>query len=94
MLSLKKSLLPFLCAMLSASVMGQIPVPDRENKANPYSGNPGVRLSESPEESDARQTFVENRVFSDLFGTGLPSFFREGDWRIRLNPKLGDFFDE
>lgn len=79
---------------LSSTLQGQIPVPDRENRGNPYSGNPSVRHPETDEETEAREAFVGGRVYSDLFGTGLPSFFREGNWRIRLNPKLGDFFED
>ncbi len=81
-------------ASLGSMLVGQTPLPYGENDRNPYVGNPSMRLSETAEETEARETFVEDRVYSDLFGTGLPSFFREGTWRLRLNPKMGDFIDK
>ncbi|MCB1122662.1 MAG: hypothetical protein KJT03_14005 [Verrucomicrobiae bacterium] len=84
----------FLLFLQALVVCGQVPVPDRDNRANPFSGNPLQSDTPSPEEEGARGRLVQNRVFGDLFGTGLPSFFTEGDLRLRLNPKLGDFFED
>ena len=86
-----------LLILLSTSILlvGQeVPVPNRVNRGNPYSGNPNQRVEETAEQTEARNTFVDNRVFSDLFETGLPSFFRKGNYRLRLNPKFGDFFED
>ena len=90
-----KRVSPLLIFLSTAILLvGQVPVPDRDNRGNPYSGNPNQLPGETAEEAEARDSFVDNRVYSDLFGTGLPSFFREGNSRIRLNPKFGDFFDD
>lgn len=84
----------FLFLLPLVSLPAQVPVPDRDNRANPYSGNPLHPDNPAFEETDARGRLVQSRVFGDLFETGLPSFFREGDLRLRLNPKLGDFLDD
>lgn len=70
-----------------------VPVPDRDNRSNPYSGNPN-RDADEASDREIRNTVVTPRMYSDTFSTALPAIFREGDWRIRLNPKLGDFFDD
>ena len=75
-------------------LVGQVPVPNRDKRTNPYSGNPNQQVSETVAQAEARDSFVDNRIYSDLFETGLPSFFREGNYRLRLNPKFGDFFDD
>ena len=86
----------FLLILLSSAIflVGQVPVPDRANRGNPYSGNPNQLVEETAEQAEARDNFVDNRIYSDLFETGLPSFFREGNYRLRLNPKFGDFFED
>lgn len=75
-------------------LVGQVPVPNRDKRTNPYSGNPNQQVSETVAQAEARDSFVDNRIYSDLFETGLPSFFREGNYRLRLNSKFGDFFDD
>lgn len=95
-MSSTKSISSLLILLLtSISLVGQVvPVPDRKDRTNPYSGNPTQLPGESVDQAEARDSFVDNRVYSDLFGIGLPSFFREGQWRLRMNPKFGDFFDD
>jgi hypothetical protein len=85
-----------LCILLLSAtfLVGQVPVPDRHNRSNPYSGNPTQLPGETSEQAEVRDSMVSNRVYSDLFGIGLPSFFNEGEWRVRLNPKFGDFIDD
>ena len=88
-------------AALTSTIQAQVPVPHRDSKANPYSGipnQPGVNApqtrQELAEQEEALDTFVTPRIFRNLFDTALPSVFLEGEWSIRLNPKLGDFFDD
>jgi hypothetical protein len=83
-----------ICWVTAISVSAQVPVPNRDNWGNPFTGNPNQIADQSDNEDEVRGAFVDNRVFGDLFETGLPSFFREGNYRLRLNPKLGDFFDD
>ena len=90
-----KRLSSLLILLLSAVYLaGQVPVPNQRRDNNPYLGNPNLLPGETTEQADARTSIMDDRVYSDVFETGLPSFFREGNWRIRLNPKFGDFFDD
>ena len=102
MFLLQKIAFYFFALVLGVSILSaQIPVPNRDNKSNPYSGNPNrsnvppaQTRQELSEQEEAQDSVFDQRVYSDIFSTALPSIFREGEWRIRLNPKFGDFFDD
>ncbi len=37
---------------------------------------------------------LNSRIYNDVFLSELPSLLTEGQWRLRLSPKLGDFFGD
>ncbi|MBL4575038.1 MAG: hypothetical protein JKY51_02935, partial [Opitutaceae bacterium] len=44
------------------------------------------------EKASVLKTLYGPRIYSESFTTALPSILTKGQWRLHLNPKLGDFF--
>lgn len=79
--------------MAACGLSGQV---DRNSAEHgQFYGNPFLEKTDPTglgEEPDER--LMRPKLFDEIFDTILPGQYGEGDWSLRLNPKMGDFFND
>ena len=83
------ALLSLTCLRLSADTSEEVKEQNRERGL--FYGNPFMEVYDN---GSNRKRTVLPQAFDELFDTILPGQYKEGEWSLRLNPKLSDFIHD